>query len=126
MRPQKSLASLGGELSVIDLPRTAGCRAGLCRQPTIPRALGLLDSRRAKNRAITAIPFREIDQPSKGIHMTGDVSGVSGLPVLIAMLIVAAVFVSILVWSTRPRRDDGSYRSTPNRQSGASGVGTST
>jgi hypothetical protein len=36
--------------------------------------------------------------------MTGDISGPSGLPVIITLLIVAAVFVSILIWSTRSRR----------------------
>ena len=40
--------------------------------------------------------------------MTGDISGGSGLPVLITLVIVAAIFVSILVWSTRSRRHDRS------------------
>jgi archaellin len=40
--------------------------------------------------------------------MAGDISGPSGLPVIITFVIVAAVFVSILIWSTRSRRHDGS------------------
>lgn len=40
--------------------------------------------------------------------MTGDISGGSGLAVFITLVIVAAIFVSILVWSTRSKRHDRS------------------
>ena len=52
---------------------------------------------------------REVQADLEGeFHMTGDISGGSGLPVLITLVIVAAMFVSILVWSTRSRRHDRS------------------
>ena len=40
--------------------------------------------------------------------MTGDISAPSGLPVLITLVIVAAVFVSILIRSIRSGRHDRS------------------
>jgi hypothetical protein len=41
--------------------------------------------------------------------MTADISGGSGLSVLITLVFVATIFASILVWSSRSRRQDRSY-----------------
>jgi hypothetical protein len=40
--------------------------------------------------------------------MVADISGSSGIPEIIALGIVAVVFVSILFWSMRPKSHDKS------------------
>jgi hypothetical protein len=40
---------------------------------------------------------------SKGADMIGDVSGVSGVPEIIALGVVAVIFVTVLFWSMRPK-----------------------
>ena len=84
-------------------------RAGLYHSRRPLRVLRLEDAVTSRRTgSLRVYRARSPSRPRSEFHMTGDISGTSGLPVLITLVIVAAIFVSILVWSTRSRRQDRS------------------